>query len=109
MRDDEVNTVLAALADPTRREIVEILSDGRDRSLAEITDKFAMSRQAVAKHLGILNSAGVVISTRRGRDRSNRLQPDALEPLRDWLKRYSRFCDDRLLALKRQVEEEDSP
>ena len=64
---------------------------------------------AVAKHLGILNAAGVVISTRRGRDRSNRLQPDALDPLRDWFKQYSRFWDDRLLALKRQVEEEDSP
>ena len=108
MREDEVSTVLAALADPTRRQIVEILSDGGDRSLTEITDQFAMSRQAVAKHLGILNAAGIVNSTRRGRDRSNRLQPDALDPLRDWFNRYSQFWDDRLLALKRQVEEEDS-
>ena len=109
MQDDGVNTVLAALADPTRRQIVEILSDGQERSLAEITGRFAMSRQAVSKHLGILNAAGIVTSTRRGRDRRNRLQPDALDPLRDWFNQYSRFWDDRLLALKRQVEEEDSP
>lgn len=107
MKDDTINSVLTALADPTRRQIVEILSDGDDRTLSEITSHFGMSRQAVTKHLTILNQAGVVVSERRGRDRSNRLRPRGLEPLRQWFNYYSTFWDDRLLALKRQVEQED--
>lgn len=107
MTEDSVNSVLAALADPTRRQIVEILSDGEDRSLSEITSHFGISRQAVTKHLTILNQAGIVVSERRGRDRNNRLQPDGLTSLREWFGYYSTFWDDRLLALKRQVEEED--
>lgn len=107
MNEDSINSAFTALADPTRRQIVEILSDGDDRSLSEITSFFGISRQAVTKHLTILNQAGIVVSERRGRDRSNRLQPGGLLPLREWFRYYSTFWDDRLLALKRQVEEED--
>ena len=105
--DSTVNTLLIALADPTRRQIVEILSDGQARSLSEITGHFGISRQAVTKHLGILNDAGIVASKRHGRDRDNRLHPHALDPLREWFCHYSAFWDDRLAALKRQVEQRE--
>lgn len=103
--DNSINTLLIALADPTRRQIVEILSDGQGRSLSEITGHFGISRQAVTKHLSVLNEAGIVASVRRGRDRDNRLQPRGLDPLRDWFNHYSTFWDDRLDALKHQVEQ----
>ena len=103
--DNSINILLIALADPTRRQIVEILSDGQGRSLSEITGHFGISRQAVTKHLSVLNEAGIVASVRRGRDRDNRLQPRGLDPLRDWLNHYSVFWDDRLAALKHQVEQ----
>ena len=103
--ENTVNTLLTALADPTRRQIVEILSDGQVLSLSEITGHFGISRQAVTKHLAILNDAGIVASQRRGRDRDNRLRPDGLDPLREWFSHYSAFWDDRLSALKQQVEQ----
>ena len=103
--DNSINILLIALADPTRRQIVEILSDGQGRSLSEITGHFGISRQAVTKHLSVLNEAGIVASVRRGRDRDNRLQPRGLDPLRDWFNHYSTFWDDRLDALKHQVEQ----
>lgn len=102
------HTVLAALADPTRQQIVEMLSDGTNHTLSELAGHFDMSRQAVSKHLSILNEAGIVISERHGRDRRNRLSPDGLDPLRDWFNRYSLFWDERLQALKLQIEEEKS-
>lgn len=108
MSDESVNQVMSALADPTRRHIVELLSGGSELTLSEITGHFGMSRQAVSKHLAVLNQAGIVSSERKGRDRSNRLQPRALAPLREWFNCYSVFWDDRLLALKQQVEEDGS-
>jgi DNA-binding transcriptional ArsR family regulator len=103
--NNTVNTLLIALADPTRQEIVEILSDGESRSLSDITSHFCISRQAVTKHLTTLNEAGIVTSERHGRDRENRLHPRGLDPLRAWFTQYSVFWDDRLLALKQQVEQ----
>ena len=105
--DIAVNTLLIALADPTRRQIVEILSDGQARSVSEITGHFSVSRQAVTKHITILNDAGIVACERHGRDRHNWLQPKGLDPLREWLSHYSAFWDDRLAALKQQVEQRE--
>ena len=103
--DNTVSTLFIALADPTRRQIVEILSDGQVRSVSEIAGHFGSSRQAVTKHLSILNDAGVIACERHGRDRHNRLQPDGLDPLREWFSHYSVFWDNRLAALKQQVEQ----
>ena len=105
--DNTVNTLLIALADPTRRQIVEILSDGQALSVSEITGHFGISRQAVTKHLTILNDAGILACERHGRDRHNRLQPHGLGPLREWFSHYSAFWDNRLAALKQQVEQRE--
>jgi DNA-binding transcriptional ArsR family regulator len=106
MTDSALNNVLTALADPTRRQIVEILSDGQARSVSEITRHFGMSRQAVAKHLAVLSDGGIIACEREGRDRNSRLQPQGFDPLRHWFSHYSAFWDDRLSALKQQVEQE---
>jgi len=95
----------AALSDPTRRQIVERLAEGGARRIADIANDFDMSRQAVTKHLDILNKAGVVITERRGRERFNRLAGDAFDPIRDWLTRYDRFWDTKLGQLKKIIEE----
>ena len=103
---DTLDQLISALADPTRRRIVEILSDGQPRSVSQITQHFGMTRQAVTKHLAVLNDGGLLICEREGRDRYNRLDPRGFDPLREWFRQYSRFWDDRLLALKQQVEQE---
>lgn len=105
MKNDTLNNVFTALADPTRRQIVEILSDGQARSVSQITHHFGISRQAVTKHLAILSDSGMLSYERQGRDRYNRLKPLGFDPLRQWFTHYSAFWDDRLLVLKQQVEE----
>ena len=94
-----------ALSDPTRRRIVERLAEGGARRIADIASEFDMSRQAVTKHLDILNQAGIVITERRGRERLNRLSGDAFDPIRDWLTRYDRFWEEKLGQLKKIIEE----
>jgi DNA-binding transcriptional ArsR family regulator len=106
MTNNTVNNVLIALADPTRRSIVEILSDGQARSVSEITRHFGMTRQAVTKHLAVLSDGGILTCERHGRDRYNRLKPEGFDSLRQWFSHYSVFWDDRLAALKQQVEQE---
>lgn len=98
----------AALADPTRRRIVEILAVGGGQRVADIATGFDVSRQAVTKHLDILHVAGVVVTERRGRERFTRLAENAFDPIREWLFRYDRFWDDRLGELKRIIEEGES-
>jgi DNA-binding transcriptional ArsR family regulator len=102
-----LDNVLIALADPTRRQIVEILSDGRARSVSEITCHFGISRQAVTKHLAVLSDGGILACERHGRGRYNLLTPQGFDPLRQWFSHYSLFWDDRLSALKQQVEREE--
>jgi DNA-binding transcriptional ArsR family regulator len=106
MPDDPIHHVFNALADSTRRQIVEMLSDGDARSVSEITRHFGMTRQAVTKHLAVLMEGGILVSERHGRDRYNRLRPEGFDPLREWFSHYSAFWDDRLSALKKQVEQE---
>ena len=95
----------AALSDPTRRQIVELLAEGGAQRIADLSTGFDMSRQAVTKHLDILNKAGVVITEHRGRERFNRLAGDAFDPIHDWLARYDRFWESKLGQLKKIIEE----
>ena len=94
----------AAIADPHRRRIIDLLATG-DRTAGQVAASFAISRPAVAKHLKILQDQGIVLVRRQGRERINRLNPVALKPVRDWVAQYDRFWDERLAALKRQVED----
>lgn len=104
-----IDQVLAALADPTRRRVVEMLADGSALTVSQIASRFEISRQAVTKHLAILAQGGLLTFERRGRERLNRLQPYSLQALADWTKQYSVFWDDRLAALKQMVEKEETP
>ncbi|MCX6464019.1 MAG: metalloregulator ArsR/SmtB family transcription factor [Pseudonocardiales bacterium] len=79
--------VLAALADPVRREIVELLADG-EVTAGAIADRFPVSRPAVSRHLRVLREAGLVRATERGRERVYRLDRAPLAELDRWLERY---------------------
>ena len=99
----------AALADPNRRRIVELLAESGARRVADISTGFDISRQAVTTHLDVLNRAGLVITERRGRERYSRLAANAFDPILDWLTRYDRFWEDKLGRLKQIIEEGESP
>lgn len=97
--------VFAALGDPTRQRIVELLADGQARRLSDLVEEFDSTRQTVTRHLDVLGSAGITTTVRRGRERYTSLSEGAFDPVRDWLSRYDRFWDERLAQLKALIEE----
>ena len=96
--------IFSAIADPTRRRIIQMLATN-DLMAGEVAVRVGgMSRPAVVKHLNILRGAGVIITERRGRTRVNRLNVVALDEVANWAAEISRFWDGRLTALKDAVE-----
>ena len=89
---------LEALADPTRRTIVELLVE-RERTAGEIAASFATSRPAVSRHLRVLREHGLVQARAEGRERVYSLEPEPLAELDEWLSRYRSFWTNRLDAL----------
>ncbi|MEL7109889.1 MAG: metalloregulator ArsR/SmtB family transcription factor [Pseudomonadota bacterium] len=98
--------VFRAIADPTRRSIMTLLSSG-ERSLNDITAAFEMTRPAVTKHIKILQEGGLVHVRKQGRERLHRLQPDGLKTVSDWLSFFDQFWDEKLANLKQAVEADD--
>jgi DNA-binding transcriptional ArsR family regulator len=88
-----------ALADPTRRRIVELVSEG-ERSAGEIAERFEISRPGVSKHLRILRESGVIRAREDGTRRLYSLAADGLVELDDWLRR---FWTNRLDALETEL------
>jgi len=89
---------LEALADPTRRTIVELLAE-RDRTAGELAASFSTSRPAVSRHLRVLREHGLVQARAKGRERVYTLEPEPLAELDEWLSRYRSFWTNRLDAL----------
>lgn len=102
-QSSELDTVFAAMADPTRRAIIEALSAG-DETAGSLAARFPISRPAVARHIRVLRNSGIVMVRRRGRERVNSLNPRVLGPAMEWIEHMSRFWDERLAALKSEVE-----
>ena len=97
--------VFEALADPTRRTIVELLAR-RERSSGELAGHFELSQPAVSKHLRVLREAGVVDVRRVAQRRIYRLDPATLGRAEDWIARHRRFWEQRLDALQAHVAQE---
>ncbi|KZE50438.1 ArsR family transcriptional regulator [Brevibacillus parabrevis] len=97
--------VFQAIADPTRRKLLQLLTD-QEMPVTAISRHFPISRTAVSKHLRILSEAGLVKEQRVGRETRYRMQPEPLAELKSWLSYYDRFWDNKLTALKRLVEAE---
>lgn len=99
-----MNELMAVLADPNRREIVELLAE-RERSAGELVAAFSVSQPAVSRHLRILREAGLVRVRGEGQRRIYRLDPAPLADLDLWLSRYRHFWTERLDALEARLEE----
>ena len=90
---------LEAIADPTRRRIVEMLA-ARDLTVNEIVEEFDMSTPAISQHLKVLREAGLVKSRVVGQLRIQSLNPDGLQQIQSWLGRTMNFWNQRLDALE---------
>jgi DNA-binding transcriptional ArsR family regulator len=95
--------VFSALGDPTRCALVETLARGGDASVTTLSSGFAISRQAVSKHLTALADAGVVSAHRVGREQRYRLEPTVIDSAAAWMREVGSQWDDRLAALQRHL------
>lgn len=93
---------LAALADPTRRELLALLAGG-ERAAGELAGRFPVSRPAISRHLRVLREAGLVTSRTEGKRRLYALDPAPLRELDGWLEPYRRFWAQRLDALDTEI------
>ena len=98
MPPDQLSTIFAALADPTRRAILARLAQG-EASVKELAEPFAISPPAVTKHLKVLQRAGLVTQGRQAQWRPCRLEAAPLKEAADWLEGYRRFWDERFQRL----------
>jgi len=97
--------VYAALSNPVRRRVLELLAEG-PRKAGALAAEFDLSRPAVSEHLGVLRRAGLVEEEVRGRERHYRLDARPLAKVDDWLRPFERYWRDRLSALSDFLEEE---
>jgi DNA-binding transcriptional ArsR family regulator len=105
---DELDSVFRALADAGRRALLDRLHARNGQSLAELCAGMGMSRQAVAKHVAILEEANLVASVRRGREKLHYLNPVPIHAIGErWIRKYERGRLRALAELKRKLEGED--
>ena len=91
--------VFQAIADPTRREIINVVA-GRSLTLNAVADSFDVSRQAVSKHIKILTECGLIIISVKGRERYCEVKLDQLSEVSAWLEQYKKFYEDKLDSLE---------
>lgn len=101
----EAAPVFAALGDETRLALLTRLGDGRPLSITALADGQPMSRQAVTKHLRVLETAGLVRSEKAGREQHWELETERLDEAKSWLETLSRRWDERLERLRAFVED----
>jgi DNA-binding transcriptional ArsR family regulator len=106
---DPVDAVFSALADPSRRFVLETLAAQGTATPTELAADLPVTRQAVAKHLTALRDAGLVEATRAGRETRYALTPAPLASATEWLEEVGAAWDARLNALMRLVETGERP
>ena len=102
-----VEPVFAAVADPTRRVLLERLRERGPLSISDLSDGLPITRQAVTKHLEVLRASGLISARRAGRERLHELDAEPLRAVDDWLRPYAEAWDERLAALRRHLGEDD--
>ena len=101
--------VFVALAEPTRRQLLDVLAACGEATATVLAAKLPVSRQAVVKHLAVLDRAGLVRGVRRGREVRYAVRPDRLDATASWLAGLAAEWDARLAAIKRLAEADESP
>lgn len=104
LRTSDYAAIFAALGDETRLTIVQALSDGEPRSIAQLTEGSELTRQAITKHLRVLEGARLVRSTRQGRESLFQLDPVPIRLVKDYADVVSSQWDNALARLKLFVE-----
>ena len=96
--------VFTAIAEPRRRQVIAVLSDGQEHAVNEIVVRMKMAQSPVSKHLGALHRAGVVTVVRRGQHRMYRLNPESLKPIHEWVRAFERYWTHQVDQIKQRAE-----
>ena len=102
-----IDTVMRALADPTRRSVFERIARSEEITVADLTKGSGVTQGAVSQHLGALKRAGLVAERPQGRNVYYRARPEGLAPLFDWMRHYDLFWRDRFAGLRTLLKELD--
>ncbi|WP_409178975.1 ArsR/SmtB family transcription factor [Brevibacillus fortis] len=105
--NNQLRDVFAAIADPTRRQLIRLLAEAEELPLHELTSQFPMGRTAVSKHLTILKEAGLVLDRKVGRETRFRLNASPLKEIQDWVAFYSKYWSMNMLRLNQLLKEEE--
>jgi DNA-binding transcriptional ArsR family regulator len=97
--------VFNAVAEPRRREILGLLSDGREWAVNDVVVRLRLAQPAVSKHLGVLRKVGVVTTVKRGQHRMYRLEAAQLKPIHDWVRKYERYWTSQISRIKERAEQ----
>ncbi|TSB45424.1 ArsR/SmtB family transcription factor [Alkalicoccobacillus porphyridii] len=97
--------VFEAIADPTRRKMIDLLANSEELPLHKLTPHFEMGRTAVSKHLTILKEANLVTNRRVGRETRYQFNAVPLQEIKEWVHFYEQFWTDRALLLKDILED----
>jgi len=97
--------VFNAIAEPRRRQIIELLGDTRARPVGDLADFLRLPQPSVSKHLGVLRKVGLVTVTRLGQQRLYKLNPQELKPVNDWVKPFERYWTQQVDRIKQRAEE----
>jgi len=105
---DALDTIFAALGDPTRRAILGMLLED-DMAVTDVAEPFQISLAAISKHLGVLSRAGLITQEKRGRVKWCKLDPDAMRAASVWMHGFGQFEPVNLDAFERFLEGELDP
>jgi DNA-binding transcriptional ArsR family regulator len=103
IEEDQLSKTFAALADPTRRQILARLARG-EATVNELAEPFSISLQAISKHLKVLERAGLITRGREAQWRPSRLEVAPLEEATDWIERYREIWRDRFDRLDQEIQ-----
>ena len=104
--DDDLDTVFAALADRTRRHVLQSLADG-DRQVTELANEHEMSLPGFMKHLRVLEDAGLIARSKEGRVVSCELSAQPMQAASTWMSRYEKFWTEKLDSLARYLYQQE--
>jgi DNA-binding transcriptional ArsR family regulator len=97
--------VFNAIAEPRRRQIIELLAGGQSRAVNDLVERLQLPQSAVSKHLSVLRKVGVVSVTKQGQQRLYQLDAEKLKPVHDWVKSYERLWSQQLDRIKLRAEQ----
>ncbi len=104
MDNKQLTSIFAALADPTRRAIIEMLAMG-EASAGELAEPFGISKPAISKHLKVLENANLIVRKKEAQWHLFELKSDSLKAASDWIVQYRKFWKDQFDALSEYLDE----